>query len=339
MTKVVMNHFPLFREFMDMFEEELTVLSGNNGKYHLERNVLYHTLMVYQASVLTGNKLFPFVGLAHDIGKKRATKYIDDKLRMTGHEGTSTILALEFLKEYRDEMMELFSRDEILKMLYIINYHGALWQKSTKQIEKNFAMNEDLLKLIKDFNLCDKSGNISIDKHIEKEFLVKAKENVNLKDATIYILMGLPGSGKSTYINKNYPNLEVLSRDDILENYGEDKFGSDLSYNEIWKLLDDEDQKEIDRLLQKRFTALKRSGKDFIIDMTNLGWKTRRKWYSDSHNTIIKCFLEPFSVVKERNEKRVGKTINEKIINSMSERLELPLIGEHKSIIDIEVLF
>jgi len=310
MIEVTGNHFPLFREFMDMYEDELTILSGENKKYHLEGNVLYHTLMVYQTAVLNGEKLLPFVALAHDIGKKRSIKIIDERLMMTGHEGTSTLLILDFIKKYRKELTEYFSEDEIKEALYIINYHGSLWKKSEEQINRNFACDVELLEKLQVFNNLDKSGNISMGDYKKKFFKLSNVGEVSEKENTIFILMGLPGSGKSTYKEKHFSNLESLSRDDILMNYSGEKFGSGKTYNEYWKLLDSDDQSKIDSILQKEFTRLKRVKKDFVVDMTNLGWKTRRKWFSSNYNTEIICFLESFDVIAERNKnshRSIGK--------------------------------
>ena len=34
---------------------------------------------------------------------------------------------------------------------------------------------------------------------------------------TVYVLVGMPGVGKSTWINKNYPHLPVVSSDNFID--------------------------------------------------------------------------------------------------------------------------
>jgi predicted kinase len=265
---------------------------------------------------------------------------IDGKIRMKNHEKMSSIMILSFIKKYKKELSEYYSRQNLIDILYAINYHGALWQKSEKQILKYFSEDEKLFNIIKEFSKYDYAGNISISpykgcKITSDDFVIDYEYDKN--KPTIYMMVGLPGSGKDTYISSELSDLEVLSRDDILMEFGKNKFG-DLSYNELWSKLTKEDQDEISKLLQKRFIELKRNGKDFVINMTNLSWKSRRQWFSNKHNINICLFLEPLETIYERNKLREGKEISEEVILSMVKRFELPLYGEHKNISEIKII-
>ncbi len=81
------------------------------------------------------------------------------------------------------------------------------------------------------------------------------------------MLIGPTLSGKSTYIRNNYPNTEVISRDEIVM----EVFGS-RDYNLAFKEVD---QKEVDRVLALRLKEANDSKKSVIIDMTNMTVKRR----------------------------------------------------------------
>ena len=89
----------------------------------------------------------------------------------------------------------------------------------------------------------------------------------NIKEPFVIMLIGPTLSGKSTYIRNNYPNVEVISRDEIVM----EVFGS-RDYNLAFKEVD---QKEVDRVLASRLKEANDSKKSVIIDMTNMTVKRR----------------------------------------------------------------
>lgn len=122
---------------------------------------------------------------------------------------------------------------------------------------------------------------------------IEAKEGVERHFSTtgskVWIMFGIPGSGKSTWIKKNKPNLPVVSRDLIREKFGiQGKYkGSPMFEYEVTL----EHRRQIDKLLKE--------GKEFIIDDTNLGSYTsslfrylRLNGASEIVGVIIKTPLE-----------------------------------------------
>ena len=90
----------------------------------------------------------------------------------------------------------------------------------------------------------------------------------NLKEPLVIILIGPPLSGKTTWIKKNFPDVDVISRDSILmEVYGSD------NYDEAFKNVD---QKRVDRVLHDRLVSANRDMKNVIIDMTHMTSKRRK---------------------------------------------------------------
>ena len=143
----------------------------------------------------------------------------------------------------------------------------------------------------------------------------------------VFILVGLPLSGKSTWIGRNYPDTKVISRDDlVLEVYGSD------NYSEAFKNVD---QKEVDRTLDLRLKDANLNKENVIVDMTNLTTKRRKqtlRYFSDDYYKEVVVFpvLDKDEYAfrnKERNE-RENKWIPPFIITSMLESYIIPNLDE-----------
>lgn len=103
-------------------------------------------------------------------------------------------------------------------------------------------------------------------------------EYINTKKPKAYLLVGLPGSGKSTWCRKNYPNLPIVSRDIIRAELGFTKDADEKAALEWWK--EEKVTKRENELIEK----LCSERKDFIIDDTNLKKKFRKKMIDFLHN-------------------------------------------------------
>ena len=84
------------------------------------------------------------------------------------------------------------------------------------------------------------------------------------KKSIVFLLSGLPGSGKSSWCKKNYPNLPVISRDIIRYTMGY----TSRPYEK--RLLSKFEEDKITKEEYKQILKLLRYKKDFIIDDTNL---------------------------------------------------------------------
>ena len=141
------------------------------------------------------------------------------------------------------------------------------------------------------------------------------------------MLIGPTLSGKSTYIRNNYPNVEVISRDEIVM----EVFGS-RDYNLAFKEVD---QKEVDRVLASRLKEANDSKTNVIIDMTNMTVKRRmatlRNFDKDfSRIAVIFPILSDEEYIKrniDRNSKE-NKWIPPFVIKSMIDSYQEPSIQE-----------
>jgi len=87
-----------------------------------------------------------------------------------------------------------------------------------------------------------------------------------------YILIGPPAVGKSTWIKKTFGSNQpcVISRDDIVDKVAEE---IGVTYNDMFNSKEDkvkQANKKVDRIVSENIQNAKYSGKDIVVDMTNL---------------------------------------------------------------------
>lgn len=149
----------------------------------------------------------------------------------------------------------------------------------------------------------------------------------NIKEPFVMMLIGPTLSGKSTYIRNNYPNTEVISRDEIVM----EVFGS-RDYNLAFKEVD---QKEVDRVLSTRLKEANDLKTNVIIDMTNMVVKRRmatlRNFDKDfSRIAVVFPILSDEEYTKrniDRNAKE-NKWIPPFVIKSMVDSYQEPTLEE-----------
>ncbi len=122
-----------------------------------------------------------------------------------------------------------------------------------------------------------------------------------IKEPFVIILIGPPLSGKTTWVRQNFPDTEVISRDEILmEVYGS------KNYDEAYKNVD---QRRVDRVLKDRLVNANTEGKNAIIDMTNMTSKRRRSnldYFSDDYFKLGVIFpILKDDEYEKRNQKRI----------------------------------
>jgi len=149
----------------------------------------------------------------------------------------------------------------------------------------------------------------------------------NIKEPFVMMLIGPTLSGKSTYIRNNYPNIQVISRDEIVM----EVFGS-RDYNLAFKEVD---QKEVDRVLATRLKDANDLKTSVIIDMTNITVKRRmatlRNFDKDfSRIAVVFPILSDEEYTRrniDRNAKE-NKWIPPFVIKSMIDSYQEPTLEE-----------
>jgi predicted kinase len=330
-----------------LFKAMETVEHGYLGEepnpYHLEGTVLTHTKMVMtQAQKFNTIELY-ICAMLHDSGKPFVFEDNDEtrRRRFTNHEAVSTFIAKPIL----DKLLEtyIFDKDIVIKTIArhgsLYNYmsNGRILPKHFNKIASMFKTSYEL-KMLRDFFYCDHTGRIqevakvdiddvmgdfnTIIKIIDDSY----KGTEVIPKEVVTVLIGLPRSGKSTYVANKYPDgtaglVDVISRDDLVMEFGEGE-----TYSEKWKSLTDELQKDIDKKLMENFHKSSKVKNPMIIDMTNMSKKSRRKWLNDSkmkdYYKQAVVFIEPLEVLMGRMTD--DKNIPEGVIRSMMRSFVFP---------------
>lgn len=139
------------------------------------------------------------------------------------------------------------------------------------------------------------------------------------------ILVGLPASGKSTYLKQNSDedeDLLVLSTDNIVMRMAAE--AGIESYDEAWKIFIDKADKEFYASLAQAA----RDQRDIVIDRTNMTVKSRARLlrYLDDYDTYAMVFGINLPVMEwlRRLNNRPGKTVPFKTLSTMSASFEMP---------------
>ena len=161
----------------------------------------------------------------------------------------------------------------------------------------------------------------------------------------IMILVGLPGSGKSTFVNTllegdldcskdpyyaaagHVKDYVVLSSDNLIEAYAK-SIGK--TYNEVFK----EAIKDCEAKLKLMFQDAVKEKRNIIIDQTNMTVSKRTYILSkvpEGYHKIVVHFTAGLDIVKERLQKRereTGKHIPWHVMEHMYNRMEKPTLEE-----------
>lgn len=332
------THYPHWVEKMKQTSHHHS--NGSLNPFHLEGDVWTHTQKVLESLESDKPELI-LAALLHDIGKCE-TRYEKEsgKVSFFYHESVSTFYAIEIL--------HCFSRIQpinILKTLYLINWHGAIWKTGEEELSARlktfdhlFGHDNDLYQDMICFVKADAFGREMEDELMELELLEQFEVFENYlpfdhfshakadQKSTVTLLIGLSGAGKSTWVEKHRKSQTLISIDNYLTK-GKLNYNS-VDYKKNAKKAHDQSLKEIKEAVAKE--------KSVIIDMTNLSKETRRKKLQHFPSTKYKkravVFLPSESMIKENLKKRPDKTIPMEVITKQIRNLELPGYDEFDEI-------
>jgi predicted kinase len=142
----------------------------------------------------------------------------------------------------------------------------------------------------------------------------------------VYMLIGVPGSGKSTWIaNQDWAkDLPVVSSDRFIDKHAEEM---GKTYNEVF----DDYAKIAMRLMDNQARICHANNLDFIWDQTNTSAKSRKGKLAilPGYEAIAVMFRTPDADEHARRlAQRPGKQIPDNVMKSMIDNLQEPTVEE-----------
>jgi len=343
--------------------EEFKVLKDcqQSPKWHSEGNAWVHTKLVCEAMVKRLNimdetydvnpffvKTMMAAALFHDIGKSTTTKFVKDNWHSYGHEMESERITRLLLW---DEGYDI--REEICSLVR--------WHMEPLNIFTHKNPVTEILKLSKLANLrkllllktCDVDGSIQQDK---KGQTLDYRKLVNIRDiarglscfysstslplgrkydwekneveSNLFIMIGLPGAGKDTFINKVATidrNYTIVCRDDIRVELGYCTADEKIVGTP-------EQEAEVSRIFDERLVKAAEEGKDIIVNGINLKKKYRvdiAEKVKKFGMNIVYVYIEAPSL-QTNIDRRKGQ-IKEEVFTNMIKNFEWPTYEEYDS--------
>lgn len=136
--------------------------------------------------------------------------------------------------------------------------------------------------------------------------------------ATIYVLVGVPGSGKTTWAHDHFKNEAIFSSDDYRERL----------FNTL-ETTQEQNKKVFGSLYSDLFKRLN-SGCDCVYDATNTSRKDRRRVLSNvrkEHKKVAVYFDVPVELARKRNQQRV-RQVSDEVIDHFFKKLTPPTVEE-----------
>lgn len=337
----------LSQDFRDLSTKETT------SRWHQEKNMLEHTKMVCEKMREYANSdpylygdlrlILMLSAMFHDLGKCRCQNSEDGRLLSNGHPLISEKLCrlhlwdLEVVDRERiceivrwhdlycssdisdrklktkigQLSMWLFVHTDMLFKMFLADDHGSLKPEELEgSAQKMVDRMESLLKTEKFHTVPNSKG-----KGISKEF-------------EIYVMCGLPGSGKSTWCSENLKGLPVISRDTIREELGMTEKGV--------KFMGTPEQEDlVSKISDERALEYCKAGKSFVYDNMNSREKYRRSFYEKvkKFKPIMRyVYLEvtDLSVLEARRPEISSK--GPAVYKTMIEKMEFPRPDEYDTI-------
>lgn len=152
-----------------------------------------------------------------------------------------------------------------------------------------------------------------------------------MRTQNIYVMIGLPGAGKDTWIKKNLPECKcVACRDDIRVELG--MCGPDEKYAGTFQ-----EENLVSSVFNAKLLEYARSGEDIVINNTNLKRKYRMQYHrllKDFNLNWVYVIIKAPSI--EANIERRQGQIPAEVLRRMESSFEAPQPDEYDEIITVQ---
>lgn len=135
---------------------------------------------------------------------------------------------------------------------------------------------------------------------------------------TLYVLVGVPGSGKSTWVNNQHwaKDCVVVSTDEFVEDYAKE---CGQTYSDVFN----DYMPTAVKLMTEKVIRARAAGKDIIWDQTSCTVSTRAKKINmlpGYHKIAVVFKIPPMEELMRRLNSRPGKIIPWAVVSDMSNK-------------------
>ena len=342
-----------------------------NPKWHSEGNAWEHTMKcVHAAYTLILDEMYsgldPRIAIAavlfHDIGKGVTTEFLKGNWHAYGHEFAGEKIARRLLWNAPMSIREVIcacarwhmkvlnmatSKNVVNEILGMSRIPYANWRYLTfvKYCDILGSVQEDVDSKCNDihkihsiYNIANKLGVLDREFTLDYEeqhrmvFSPNKAWKADIDDIpTVYVLIGLPGAGKNTWIERyleenGLEDTVILSRDDIRSELGFCNDGDKV-------VLSPDKENEVSAVFNERFVKALNEDKDVILNNVNLKKRYRDDFKRLAGNGLIDwqyVYIEAPTI--EDNIKR-RPTFDPEVLMSMRETLEWPQPDEYDKLL------
>lgn len=215
-----------------------------------------------------------------------------------------------------------------LRDMLILHYCDVISSKNDKEDEN--SVQDRINKIIataKTIYCYDKPYMFDKRKHRNQCFYeptgsVKVNKNANFQ---VYVMVGIAGAGKDTWIEKNIPDVKVLCRDHIRTEIG---IEGDKPHGTK------EQEDKVTEIINERIIECCEKQESFVLNNTNLKLQYRdelHKMIYKYNPEIIYVYIEAPSI--EDNKKRRKGQIDSRTIERMAKSFDFPEFYEYDKLI------
>lgn len=156
-------------------------------------------------------------------------------------------------------------------------------------------------------------------------FNVENNLAVDVSPIRLHMMVGVQGSGKSTFIKKNFSKLHLISTDAYIERMSGH---TGLTYSQLFQ----DNYEDARKYMHTKLNILTKNCIHFVWDQMNLTRKTRAAALSKIPKVYEKFvyYFEPppLDILEARIKSRIGKNIPMEHVIESIESLEIPKLDE-----------
>jgi len=337
-----------------------------DSPWHRERNVAVHTDMVVgqyigmSPSAWHHHDLLGALACAfHDVGKPAAeeTRHNEERgtyRRYTGHELISARLWEEYAVQYWDELVENFDLvpEDIYMVGWTIEHHLPYGVKKREKVDALLRTIHATVgaNVFRRVLRADTLGKIC-DDHDEKiranaewlnDFFNRSRSWWEYPPAdapTMYMPIGAPGSGKSTFTRTlDHDNTNVFSWDQLRLDWYLEECDRELTMKEQYRVAfaRSTEDKQFNSKANAEYIVRLKTGKDVVVDNTN-GSNKRRKFFvtearNRGYNIVAVLFPVELETLFARQDTRTDKNVPLEAVRRIYMQLQYPFYSDFDEI-------